>query len=65
MQWNIEKRNLIIPDSSKQLYLSLSCLDRPLFKNIRILHECEVLIENSVIRVTVWHHEAPPNDAKL
>ena len=29
---------------------------------IRILHECEVLIENSVPRVTVWHHEAPPRD---
>ena len=26
---------------------------------IRILHECEVLIEKSVPRVTVWHHEAP------
>ena len=32
---------------------------------IRILHECEVLIEKSVPRVTVWHHEAPPSDAKL
>ena len=32
---------------------------------IRILHECEVLIEKSVPRVTVWHHEAPPCDAKL
>ena len=29
-------------------------------KTIRILHECEVLIEISVPRVTVWHHEAPP-----
>ena len=34
-------------------------------KIIRILHECEVLIEKSVPRVTVWHHEAPPSDAKL
>ena len=34
------------------------------FKNIRILHECEELIEKSVPRVTVWHHEAPPSDAK-
>ena len=32
---------------------------------IRILHECEVLIEKSVPRVTVWHHEALPSDAKL
>ena len=31
----------------------------------RIFHECEVLIENSVPRVTVWHHEAEPRDAKL
>ena len=34
-------------------------------KNIRIFHEFEVLIEKSVPRVTVWHHEAPPSDAKL
>ena len=32
---------------------------------LRILHECEVLIEKSVQRDTVWHHEAPPSDAKL
>ena len=32
---------------------------------IRILHKCEVLIEKSVPRVTVWHHEAPLSDAKL
>ena len=31
---------------------------------IRILHGCEVRIENSVPRVTVWHHEAMPSDAK-
>ena len=36
----------------------------PVCKNIRILHECEVRIENSVPRVTVWHHEALPSDAK-
>ena len=34
-------------------------------KNIRILLECGVLIEKSVPRVTIWHHEAPPRDAKL
>ena len=28
-------------------------------KNIRILHECQVLIEKSVPRVTVRHHQAP------
>ena len=27
------------------------------FKTIRILHGCEVPLENSVLRVTVWHHE--------
>ena len=32
---------------------------------IRIFYECEVLIEKSVTRVTVWHHEALPSDAKL
>ena len=32
---------------------------------IRILHKCEVLIEKSVPKVTVWHHEALPSDAKL
>ena len=34
-------------------------------KSIRILHECEVLIEKSVPRVTVWHQEGPPSDAQL
>ena len=33
--------------------------------SIRILHVCEVLIEKSVPRVAVWHHEAEPCDAKL
>ena len=28
--------------------------------NIRLLHRCEVRIENSVPMVTVWHHEALP-----
>ena len=27
-------------------------------KNIRINHECEGRIENSVPRIAVWHHEA-------
>ena len=31
---------------------------------IRILHQCEVRIENSIWRVKVWHHEALPSDAK-
>ena len=31
---------------------------------IRILHGREVQIENSVPRVTIWHHEAVPSDAK-
>ena len=35
------------------------------YQNIKILHECEVLIEKSVPRVTVWHHEALLSDAKL
>ena len=45
----------------------LSFFGRPvsfLCKNIRILHMCEVRIEKSVPRVTVWHHEALPSDAK-
>ena len=32
--------------------------------NIRILHGYEVRIENSVPKVTVWHHEALPINAK-
>ena len=32
---------------------------------IIIFHECEVLFEKSVPRVTVWHHKALPSDAKL
>ena len=32
--------------------------------HIRILYVCEVRIENSVLRVTVWHHKALPSDAK-
>ena len=31
---------------------------------IRILHECVVLIENSVPRATVWHHEALRSEYK-
>ena len=31
---------------------------------IRIFHGCEMRIEKSVLRSTVWHHEALPNDAK-
>ena len=27
-------------------------------ENIRILHECQVRIDKSVLRVTFWHHEA-------
>ena len=30
-----------------------------------ILRMCEVLIEKSAPRDKVWHHEAPPSDAKL
>ena len=32
---------------------------------IRILHGCEVRIENSISRVTIWHHEALLSDGKL
>ena len=32
------------------------------YKTIRILHECEVQIENSVTSVTVRHHEASTNN---
>ena len=41
---------------------SITCNRR---QNIRIFHECEVLIEKSVSRVIVWHQEALPSDAKL
>ena len=34
-------------------------------ETIRIFHECELLLEKSVPRVAVWHHEALPSDAKL
>ena len=34
-------------------------------ENIRIFYEYEVLIEISVLRLTVWHHEAPLSNAKL
>ena len=33
-------------------------------KNIRIWHECEVRMDKSVPRVTVWHREALSSDAK-
>ena len=29
-----------------------------MLQNIRIYHECEGRIEKSVLRITVWHHEA-------
>ena len=32
-------------------------------ETIRILHKCQVLIDKSVQRVTVWHHR--PSDANL
>ena len=47
---------------------SFGCLDRKRTYRreiIRILHKCEVLLFKSVPRVTVWHHVAPPSDAKL
>ena len=44
-----------------KIIIQKPCLGRV----IRILHECEVLIEKSVPKVTVWHHSAEPRDAKL
>ena len=47
---------------------SVYCLFRyPGIKIMRILHKCEVLIEKSVPRVTIWHHvtQVPLSDAKL
>ena len=32
--------------------------------NIRIYNEFVVRIDNSVLRVTAWHHEALPSDTK-
>ena len=36
-----------------------------LYGIIRIFHECEVLIEKSVPRVTVWQHKVLTSIAKL
>ena len=36
-----------------------------LLKNIRIYHEFVDRIDKSVPRVTAWHNEALPSDAKL
>ena len=47
------------------LQMRLKCLLGSANRHIRILHECEVLIAKCVARVTVWHHEARPSDAKL
>ena len=33
-------------------------------KNIKVYHEFVDRIDNSVPRVTVWHHKAPSRDAK-
>ena len=33
-----------------------------IIENTRILHGCEVRTENSVPRVTDWHHEAMPKE---
>ena len=55
-------RNYTLND---RLFLHMDSKDEIPRLIIRILHECEVLIEKSVPRVTVWHHEAPPSDAKL
>ena len=43
---------------------NLKDLLNPMSEHIRMLHGCEVRIENSVPRVSVWHHEALPSDAK-
>ena len=43
----------------------LVSIHEPSSGNIRILYECEVLIENSVPRVTVWHHKAMPTSILL
>ena len=36
----------------------------PYQDNIRIFHGCSLLIEKSVPRITVWHHDALPSDAE-
>ena len=59
---------LLLP-SGYVLLLSLSPAElsspcQRFFEIIRILHVCEVLIENYVPMVTVWHHKALPSDAK-
>ena len=37
-----------------------TCILFCLYDNIRIYHECEGGIEKSVLKITVWHHEAFP-----
>ena len=32
------------------------------YDDIRIYHECQDRIEKSVLRIAVWHHEAPNGD---
>ena len=39
--------------------------ERASVETIRILHGCEVQLENSVPRVTIWHHEAVPSRGSL
>ena len=34
------------------------------YRHISIFHRCEVRMEMSISRVTLWHHEASPSDAK-
>ena len=43
----------------------LLMIDIGSIETIRILHECQVWIDKSVLCVTVWHHETQPSDAKL
>ena len=49
----------------KRLIRQGICSQPLLTNNIRILHKCQVRIDKSVPRVTVWHHKSPLSDAKL
>ena len=62
--WGLSDTRGVVPDGQRGDWNAQNYIVSCLFDFIRILHECEVWIENSVPRITVWHHEAVPSDAK-
>ena len=55
-----QARRFVGPDLGPNCLPRLSADDTGRQRVKRMLHECQVLIDNSVLRVTVWHHEALP-----